>query len=392
MKKIFAVLLIIALACAVYYFFIASHDSDDKQKKEPLEVSLLQIEPQKKRLWTQFSGVLDAVEMVEVRPRVRGSVQKILFKEGSYVKAGQPLFVIDPRPYQATLAEAKAALNAARSAYKLSQVELKRAKKLVDLEGISRSEYDEAVNQNRVNRAAIDSAQASVKEAALDVRYANIHAPVSGTIGRPEITLGNIVEAGANSPTLTTIVSTKDLFAEFDVDETTYLKAKATGDVSKMPVEVVVNQPDIAPYKAVIKSFDNQLDTQSGTIRARAYVNNDNNILIPGLYVTVRLGSVDEQTIIEIPDEVIQTDQSKKFVYVMNNENKVSYRDITVGSSDQGMTIVTDGLSEKDMVITDNLQKLRPDMPVKEKTEKDESDKSEESDEPDTSNKRNQSQ
>ncbi len=364
MKKLIILIALLAGAYGVYHFVTSTTPSDEQQAQTAPEVETVTITPTNKRIWTQFSGRLEAVENVAVRPRVRGSVQKILFKEGSYVKAGQPLFVIDPRPFKAELAEANAALNAAKSAYRLSQIELNRAKKLLDMEGISQSEYDAALNQNTVNLSAIEAAKALVNSATLNVQYANIHAPVSGTVGRAEITLGNIVEDGANAPVLTTIVSTKDLFAEFDVDEATYLQAKAAGNVSNMPVEIQVNQAGIAPYKASIRSFDNQLNTQSGTIRARAYVNNHDDVLIPGLFVNIRLGSVDVQPVIEIPDNAIQTDQSKKFVYVVNDDNKVTYREVMLGNSAEGNTIVKDGLSQGDMVIVNSLQRIRPDMEV----------------------------
>jgi membrane fusion protein, multidrug efflux system len=364
MKKIAVIVAALLAAYGIYgYLQSPSEDAAGGQNAAP-QVNVITVASKQTRLWTEFSGRLQAVERVDVRPRVRGSIQKILFKEGAYVKAGDPLFVIDPRPYEATLATAKAALAAAESAYALNSTQLTRATKLLKLEGVSRNEYDSAVNQKASALAAIDAAKAAVHSAALDVQFAHIHAPVSGTIGRAEITLGNIVETGSNAPILTTIVSTKDLFAEFDVDEKTYLERVKAGAASAMPVEVVVSEKGIPAYEATIRSFDNQMSVDSGTIRARAYVNNHDNALIPGLYVTVRLGSVDEQPIISIPQRAVQTDQSNKFVYVVDAANKIAFRPIEIGNNQGDSVIITNGLQEGEKVVVGGLQRIRPDMEV----------------------------
>lgn len=333
--------------------------------KAPIpSVDVVTIQPQSVRIWSKFSGRLRAVDYVQVRPRVGGTITKVLFEEGAIVEKGSPLFVIDPRPFEAEFASARAELESALSRTNLTKQELRRAKGLVQKNAISQSRFDAAKNDYQVAMASINSAKARMRRANLDLEYAHIKAPISGRISRAEITEGNVIQAGPNAPVLSTIVSIDQLYAEFDVDEQTYIQTrrKTTGDA--MPVELTLTSDASVVYQGVIHSFDNQLDTTSGTIRARAIFNNKDGALVPGMFATVRLGSPSEQWILLVSDRAVRTDQDKKYVYIVTSDKKVAYREVKLGEPREGQRVVLTGLASGDQVLVNSLQRVRPDMEV----------------------------
>ena len=323
-----------------FYYTTQAHSADDAQREGVPQipaVDVVTLEPRQLRVWTEFSGRLEAVDQVDVRPRVSGAIQAVLFKEGTIVKAGDPLYVIDPRPFEAEVDSAKAALASAKSRAQLAKTELDRAAGLVKKKNISRSAYDARLNDYRVALASIDAAKATLKKASLDLEYAHISAPVSGRISRAEITVGNVIEAGPNAPVLTTIVSNDEIYAEFDVDEQTYVKTiRRSNAGGPMPVELRLSEDDGVVYNGGIHSFDNRLNTSSGTIRARAIFENTDGVLVPGMYVSVRLGASAEINALLISERAIGTDQDKKFAYIVNNEGKIAYREVTLGGRSAG--------------------------------------------------------
>ncbi|MBY4675041.1 efflux RND transporter periplasmic adaptor subunit [Marinobacterium arenosum] len=317
------------------------------------------------RLWSEYSGRLSAVSQVAVRPQVSGTVQQVLFEEGQRVAAGDPLYVIDPRPYEAAVASAEAALASARHRSRLAGLELKRAKDLINKRVISQRAYDTIVNDYRVAAASIDAAEAALQQARLNLEYAHIKAPVSGRISRAELTVGNLVQAGANAPVLTTIVSDDRFYAEFEVDEQTYVRAVRQGGLSSaMPVELVLSGDDSVVYQGRVHAFDNRLDTRSGTIRARAIFDNSDGALVAGMYARVRLGSADRPDTLLVSERAIGTDQDRKFVYVVDGEGKVAYREVSLGRSVDGQRVVESGLNAGDQVIVNGLHRIRPNMQV----------------------------
>ncbi len=336
----------------------------------PVPVATLQTQPVQQ--WLQFPSRLVAVDTVDIRPRVGGAIQKIYFQPGEIVEKDAPLFLIDPRPYEAELSRAQAALAGAQAQNTLSNTDLSRAQRLIAENAISKRDVDTRQNANRLAGAALKGAQATVEQAQLNLSYATIKAPVRGRISRAEITLGNLVNA-ANAPVLATIVSVDSIYADFEVDEQTYItmvrQQNGGGNEAALPIELVLNSDDRAngqpamSYKGKIVSFDNKLDTASGTIRARAIFENKDKALVPGMFANVRLGQAEAMSGILIPDRVINTDQDKKYVYVVAN-GKVTYRPVTLGGLANGMRIITGGLQAGDQIITDGLQKIRPDMPV----------------------------
>lgn len=338
----------------------------------PAIVSIMQEKPI--QLWKDFSGRLQAVDYVEIRPEVSGKLQEIRFKDGQTVSKGDILFVIDPAPYQAAVDKAKADAQAAKNQYALAQKDLARAQDLVKTEAISKKIYDERQNGSLVSKSQMESAQAQLKQAEINLDHAYVKAPISGRISRAEITEGNLIQA-SSAPIITTIVSDQGIYADFDVDEQTYLQdiytiARDSASQVKIPVEMVLKSGGGQPYKGVIESFDNRIDPKSGTIRVRAFFENKDQSLLPGMFVNVRLGSMGNQNAMLVSEKAIGTDQDRKFVYVVGTDNKVAYREITPGTSINGQRVVLNGLKPGEKVITEGVIKMRPDMVVAPTTEK----------------------
>ena len=359
-----AVLALIAIGNMTYNTTNAQAEAPVEEQAYVPPVDVVTLEPQTQRVWNSFSGRLAAVDTVEIRPRVSGTITEVLFHDGQLVEKDAPLFVIDTRPYEASVASAKAALESARSEAALAKQELDRAKKLVANKHISESALDARKNAYRVSNAAINAAKAVLTQAELDLEYAHIKAPVAGRISRAEITLGNVIEAGANAPVLTTIVSNDKIYAEFDVDEQTYIRSVRNMRDGEMPVELRLSSGDTVTYKGVMDSFDNRLDTTSGTIRARALFDNEDGALLPGMYADVRMGSASKEALILLPERAVNTDQNKKFVYVVSPEHMVEYREVRLGQTIDGKRVVLSGLSAGEQVMVNSLQRVMPGMPV----------------------------
>ncbi|WP_262690217.1 efflux RND transporter periplasmic adaptor subunit [Kordiimonas aestuarii] len=329
------------------------------------EVVVSTIEPEALRQWSEFSGRLTAVDYVEIRPRVGGTIHEVAFEDGDYVNKGDLLFVIDPRPFEAAVARAEAQLASARSQLVLSEAELKRAAELVESSFVSKSAYDKRKNDFDVAQATLTSAEAELTTAKLNLDYAHVTAPVSGVVSRAEITEGNVIEAGVSAPVLTTIVSNDKLYAEFNVDERTYVNAKRQGSKGgKMPVIMSLAGDASVSYEGELYSFDNKLDLRSGTIRARAVFENTDGALTPGMFAEIRLGSPTKEDVLVVSDKAIGTDQDKKFVYTVNDDNVVEYREVKLGRAVSGGRVVLTGLQPGDRVIINGLQRVRPNVTV----------------------------
>jgi multidrug efflux system membrane fusion protein len=320
------------------------------------------------RLWKQFSGRMAAVDRAEIRPQVSGTITEIRFIDGQRVKKGDVLFVIDPRPYEASVQQAKADLASARTANELAQSVLKRADELIKNAAISQRTYDERANNALVTDAAVLGAEARLEQAQINLDYAYIKAPVSGLLSRAEITLGNLVSAGPSAPLLTTIVSDSGIYAEFEIDEKTYMDnihavAGIRNNELKIPVEIYIGVAR-KRYEGFIHSLDNQIDPSSGTLRGRAFFANENAELVPGMFVRVNLGSPEEQESILLSERAIGTNQDRKVVYVVNAENIVEYREVSLGESVGGYRVIRSGLENGELVITKGLMRIRPGMSV----------------------------
>jgi membrane fusion protein, multidrug efflux system len=324
---------------------------------------------QKVRVWSEFSGRLHAVDSAEIRPEVGGRITEVLFEDGQNVKAGDLLFVIDPRPYEAAVARADANLATAQTNAGFAKVELGRAAGMLSSQAIAQRVYDERANANRVAEATVKAAEAELKQAQLDLDHAHVRAPISGRASRAEITLGNLVQPGAAAPLLTTIVAKQTIYADFEVDEQTYLDsirghAHGRDDERSIPVQLSVQEDKGHVYQGTIYSFDNRIDVASGTIRARAKFDNADGALVPGMFVSIKLadGLVSDELL--IPDRAVSSDQSKKFVYVVGPDNKVAYREVELGKQVKAERVVLNGVQPGDRVIVDGIQHVKPEMVV----------------------------
>jgi multidrug efflux system membrane fusion protein len=324
----------------------------------PVTVEIVEAKPV--RLWSEFSGRMTAVDSADVRPEVGGRITEIRFRDGQQVKAGDVLFVIDPRPYEAAVAKAKADLATATTNAQLAHTEYDRAKRLLDAQAVARSYYDQRANAQGVAGAAIQSARALLEQAELDLDHAYVKAPISGRVGRAEITLGNLVQTG-NAPLLTTIVSNDGIYADFDVDEQTYLNsvrahASSLNQEQKLPVQLSVQGRS---FEGAIESFDNRIATGTGTIRARARFANGDGALVPGMFVSVRLWAAKPGNAILVPEDAVSSDQSKRYVFVVK-DRKADYREVTLGQEMDGKRVVLSGLKGGDRIIVDGVQRVQP--------------------------------
>lgn len=354
-----------------YYFFQsdkanANPAEDGAPKAMPVTVEV--VAPESVQIWNQYSARLEAVNFAEIRPQVSGTITEVKFEDGQSVQKGDVLYVIDPRPFEAALDQAKAELNISKNQSSLTWKELKRAKELIKTNAISKRILDERSSAHSVAASSVKAAEARVERAQIDLDYAYVKAPIDGRLSRAEIKEGNLVDAGPGAPVLTTIVSTDGIYADFEVDEQSYLKyirssARDRAAENQIPVKLILNN-DSYEYSGFIYSFDNQIDASSGTIRARALFSNEDETLLPGMFASVKMGTPESQDKIMIAERAIGTDQNRKFVYVVNDQNMVEYREVKIGQSILGDRIILSGLSSGDRVITEGIIRIRPGMPV----------------------------
>lgn len=329
-------------------------------------VSVAVVEAREVMTWQEFSGRLEAVDRVEIRSRVAGAIQAVRFREGALVEEGDLLVTIDPAPYEASVAQAEAAVAAARARVELTRLELERGRKLVENRTVSQSDLDQRLSAAHEAEASLQSAEAALQSARLDLGYTEIHAPISGRVGRRELTVGNLVAAGAGSPVLASIVSIDPIYASFNVGEDfvsrilAELPAGPAGAPAVEQIPVEISASDGAPIRGRLQFVDNEVDTASGTVRVRAVFDNPDGRLIPGQFVRVRLGQPRPQSELLVSERAVGTDQDKKFVYVIDGENHVAYRQVALGAIAGGLRIVEDGLEPGERIVVNGLQRVRP--------------------------------
>jgi len=316
--------------------------------------------------WQAYSGRLEAIDKVDIRPQVPGTIVAVNFKDGALVKKGDVLFVIDPRPYQAEVDRAAAQVAAAQAQRQYSQTDWERAQRLIGDNAIAKRDYDEKQNAARSADANVKAAQAALEAAQINLGYTKVTAPVSGRVSRAEITLGNVVSAGAGAPALTTLVSVSPIYASFDADEQTYLQyISRVKNSGKVPVELGLANEAGYSRSGVIDSVDNRLDTSSGTIRVRARFDNADGTLVPGLFARVKVGGSAPHPALLIDDAAIGTDQDKKYVLVVDKNNHVVYREVQIGHLQGNLRVVTGGLQNGERIVVNGTQRVRPGEQVK---------------------------
>jgi len=353
----FAVLTLVAAVSAAV-LTLGRADAEAPPAAPPaLRVSVATVKPTEVTTWGEFSGRLEAVERVELRPRVPGTVQSVHFREGALVREGDLLISLDPAPYQAEVdrTEAQVAAAQARAAYARGDVE--RASKLFADQAIAQREYDERINAAREADANLRAAQASLTAAKLNLSYTQLRAPVAGRVGKLEITVGNQVAAGPSAPLLTTLVSVSPIYASFDADE--QIVSQLQRD-AKVPVQMGVLGQDGTPLEGHLQLVDNQVNARSGTVRVRAVFDNKNGSLIPGQFARIRLSEGEAKGALLVSERAVGTDQDKRFVMVVGAGNKAEYREVHLGAAANGMRIVTEGLKPSERIVVNGLQRVQP--------------------------------
>ncbi|RAY81021.1 efflux transporter periplasmic adaptor subunit [Enterobacter cloacae] len=327
--------------------------------------------------WDSFNGRIEAVESVQLRPRVSGYIDKVNYTDGQEVKKGEVLFTIDDRTYRAALEQAQANLARAKTQASLAQSEANRTDKLINTHLVSREEWEQRRSAAVQAQADIRAAQAAVDAAQLNLDFTKVTAPIDGRASRALITSGNLVTAGDTASVLTTLVSQKTVYVYFDVDESTYLHYQnlarsgqgASSNHTALPVEIGLTGDEGYPHQGKVDFLDNQLTPSTGTIRMRALLDNSQRQFTPGLFARVRLPGSAEFKATLIDDKAVLTDQDRKYVYIVDKEGKAQRRDITPGRLADGLRIVRQGLNPGDKVIVEGLQKVfMPGMPVNAKT------------------------
>ncbi|WP_420234468.1 multidrug efflux RND transporter periplasmic adaptor subunit MexE [Pseudomonas sp. ABY48] len=339
---------------------------DTAASMPPAKVSVAKVLEQPVNEWDEFTGRLEAPETVEIRPRVSGQIDEVAFTEGALVKKGDLLFQIDPRPFQAEVRRLEAQLAQARATATRSENEAQRGERLRLSNAISAELADSRTSAAQEARAAAAAIQAQLDLAKLNLSFTRVTSPISGRVSRADITAGNLVTADVTP--LTSVVSTDKVYAYFDADERVFLKytrlARQGQRGQATPVYMGLSNEDGNPHLGQMNFIDNQVNPQTGTIRGRAVFDNKDGAYTPGLYARLKLVGSGTYSAVLINDEAVGTDLGKKFVLVMDADNKPAYRAVELGPKIEGLRIVRNGLSKDDTIIVKGLQRARPGSPV----------------------------
>jgi multidrug efflux system membrane fusion protein len=332
-------------------------EAQEAAAEAPPEVTVAEVLVKPLRDWDEFTGRLEAVNSVEIRPRVGGYIEAVNFEEGSRVRKGQLLFQIDPRPYRAEVGRLTAEQQRARAQAELAKANRDRAQRLLDQNAIAREEYDRLATAATAAAAEVGAVDASLEAARLNLEFTRIVAPIDGRVSRAMITAGNLVDSSA---LLTTLVSDDPIYASFDADEQTYLRYSRHGAEGDKPVFMGLVNEQGYPRQGRLDFIDNRLDPRTGTIRGRAVFANADGALTPGLFARVRLVAGEQRERVLIDDRAIGADLGKKFVLALTPDNRIEYRVVTLGAAVDGLRIVESGLAKGDVIVVNGLQHAKP--------------------------------
>jgi membrane fusion protein, multidrug efflux system len=349
-----------------------------KKKSAPppaaLPVNVLTVVEKEVNEWDEFTGRLEAVESVEIRPRVSGYITEIHFEAGAIIKKGDLLYVIDPRPYQADFDRAVAELERMQAQAKLAQIELDRGKELRAKSTISASEFDQRAATYQGAAAAASSAEAAKNSAALNLEFTQVKSPIDGRVSDQRITVGNLVQPGAGPESvLTTVVSVDPIYAKVDADENAVLKyvklseegKRVSARTAKIPAYVELGNETDFPHEGYVDFVDNRLDPGTGTVRARVVLKNWNpNFITPGIFVRTRVAGATPYRAALIADKVISSQQGLKYAFVVKPDNTLERRTLETGTMFEGKRIVKSGLKDGEKVVSTRLQLVQPGMKV----------------------------
>ncbi|GEP10677.1 efflux RND transporter periplasmic adaptor subunit [Methylobacterium gnaphalii] len=322
----------------------------------------------------QYTGRFDPIEFVEVRARVTGYLDKIMFQDGADVKKGETLFIIDRRPYKAALEQAQAALTSAKARLAFTQTDLERAQVLSKGGNISEQVTDQRRQASQTAQADVDSAEAALRNAQLNYDFTEVKSPINGRISRRLVTEGNIVSA--DQTMLTTIVSLDPIYFGFTVDEQSFLKYQTSlgigmGQTQRgkgAPVMIALSGEKKPTHKGTLDFVDNRVDNQTGTVLLRATVPNADSFIKPGLFGIVSMPATKPFTGVLMPDDAIAANQDKRIVYILGEGDKVSAKPVTIGPMVDGYRVIAEGLTGDETVVINGIAKIRPGMQVKPET------------------------
>jgi multidrug efflux system membrane fusion protein len=367
-------LLTLAAFAVVCLILVGCNKSAENKGPPALPVNVVTVVEKEVNEWDEFTGRLEPVESVEIRPRVSGYITEIHFEAGAIVKKGDLLYVIDPRPYQADFDRAKAEVDRMDAQLKLAQIELNRAKELRDKNTISASEFDQKAATFQGSAAAKSSAEAAKNAAGLNLEFTQIKSPIDGRVSDQRITVGNLVQPGAGPESvLTTVVSVDPIYAKVDADENAILKyVKLSGEgkrvsarTQKIPAWVELGNETGFPHEGYVDFVDNRLDPSTGTVRARVVLKNwDPNLITPGFFVRTRVAGATPYRAALVADKVISSQQGLKYAFVVKPDNTIERRNLETGTMFEGKRIVKSGLKDGEKVVSTRLQLLQPGMKV----------------------------
>ena len=326
-------------------------------------VSVAIVEAREVVPWAEFSGRLEAIERVELRSRVAGVVEAVHFREGNLVKQGELLVSIDQAPYLADLQRAEAQVQGAKARVALAESENERGQQLLATRNLSQRDIDTRVNNLREAQANVQAAEAARRTAQLNLDYTQIRAPISGRIGRLDVTVGNLIAAGGQ--VLTSLLSVDPIYAAFNADERSVLDALASlpegsRALEQIPVRLTTATAQAAQFSGKLHFVDNGIDGASGTVRVRARLDNPDGKLMPGQFVRVQLGQAKAEQQLVINERAVGTDQNKKFVFVVGDDTKAAWREVSLGAAHDGLRVVNAGLKPGERIIVNGLQRVRP--------------------------------
>jgi len=343
----------------------------------PPEVSVSQPVEEPVQETLEFTGRISAVDSVEVRARVTGYITKVAFTDGALVKAGDLLFEIDPREYQAAALRAEGEVARLRAQLARTESEVARNQTLRPSGAASARELERAVAEKGAAEGELKAKLAQLELARLDVEFTQVTAPIAGRVSRAEVTVGNLVVVGASAgPLLTTIVSLDPIYVNFDADERALVRVQKTTiardgtatpenvRAANLPVLVALADENDFPHRGTIDFVDNQIDPSTGTIHVRAVLPNPNRLLSPGLFARVRVPVGETRPGVLVTDRAIATDQDRKYVLVVNEQNVVEYRPVKLGAIHGGLRAVDEGLAPNEWVIVNGIQRVRPGVTV----------------------------
>jgi len=318
--------------------------------------------------WDEFTGRFDAVEQVQIRARVGGFITAVEFRDGAFVSAGDLLYLIDARPFEAVATQADGQLSDARAKVELAKRDLDRALTLQQSQNVAENIVDQRRQALQAARAAEMQAEGLLKAAQLNIEFTHVTAPIGGRVSRHLVSVGNLVQGSESGSTLlTSIVSLDPIYIYFDIDEATYLKYNRLWSEGKRPssrdtpnpVEVTLTGETKPSHNGAVNFLDNQLDVSTGTLRGRAVIPNKDLSVLPGQFGRVRLIASAPYEALLVPDGAIATDQARKIVFVVKDDNTVEAKPVILGPLDEGLRVVRDGLKPEDRVVVDGLQRAR---------------------------------